>query len=217
LKFFTSSSSILITPSSPVIGYYFFEAFVEPAQPGRLTMTRISVTVHTLDALLIPSFGHGQFMHQAFVAAEAVLLENGPASFGQDDRFMKILECESRRVPEAAVRFGEILPYKRMGQVALNAYRDRVMAGFLPGVEFGLHDVTIDAGTRIRAEIGEAFGIMEREQADAQQNPQQYGQGNGDFPPDPHRHRPVEIMVLFWPRRSRSGYLKREPSVTEAS
>ena len=111
-------------------------------------------------------------MDEAFVAAQAIVLDSLRASRRHSDWLFKILEREGDAVIPAVFRFPYVFGYEIVGQMAFDAGRDCVVAGLLPGVVLALHDMTIDAGARVGAQVGESFSIDERFDAESDQNPQ---------------------------------------------
>jgi hypothetical protein len=66
-----------------------------------------------------------------------------------------------------------------MGEVAVVAGGDVVVAGFGPGVVFIIHDMAIDAHFGIAGEVGEAFGVAEGVEAEAQGDAEEDGGEQG--------------------------------------
>ena len=107
-------------------------------------------------------------IHQIAVATYAVLLHD-PGAFRFDhDRLVEILERKGLRMFESVLTFGEIFGDEAVGHVAIVASGYGVMAGLLPPVVLVTHDVAVDAGLRLAAQIGEPFAFPKSEPSCAQ-------------------------------------------------
>lgn len=73
-----------------------------------------------------------------------------------------------------------------MRQMAVVAGGDGVMRAFRPPGELIVHDVAVDAGLGIVAEIAKPFGVIEREGSE----PQHGAQGDCDDDPRPGEDSP---------------------------
>src|SRR5207253_7845505 len=90
---------------------------------------------------------------QALMAGEAVLLQDPRVLFVDPDRLVEILEREARRMPEAVLRLGDPLGESGMREMTVHAGGGDMMAGVLPAFILLAHDVAVDAGARIAAEV----------------------------------------------------------------
>jgi len=68
-----------------------------------------------------------------------------------------------------------------VGAVAVDALGGGVVGGFGPGVVLVIHDVAVGAGFGVGGEVGEAFGVVEGEEADAEEEAEEDGEGEGAF------------------------------------
>ena len=116
------------------------------------------------------------FMHKVGMAMQAILLHDPAAHISHLNRFMEILQRKTLRVPEAVFRLRVVLAQKIVRQMAIDAFGHTVVAGLLPSIILRLHDVTVDAGLRIRAKVREPFGILKCVQALAQSQTDDYGE-----------------------------------------
>ena len=115
-------------------------------------------------------------MHERTMAVHAVVLKNAAVLRRHHDRLVKILERERLRMVEAVFGLGEILAEETVRQMAVDAHRDAVMAGLLPGIVLRLHDVAVHADPRVVAHVREALGVQEREAANAGEQADQHRQ-----------------------------------------
>jgi len=120
------------------------------------------VTVETGCFFIVLS-GIQHTVDQTVMAADAVVLQNRRVSFLDANRLLEVLESESLGVVVAVFGLGDPLIQTALGQVAVDTTGHRVMTRLLPGVELGLHDVAVDTGLRILAEVGQAFGVVKGE------------------------------------------------------
>jgi hypothetical protein len=126
----------------------------------------------------------GLLVHQRAVTGQAGFLEDAAALLLDHDRLMKILESESLRMVIAVFRLGDVLADEAVGEVAIDAGGDGVVARLLPGIVLRLHDVAVRAHLGFVAHVREALGVEERVAADARQEAEHDGQSH-DRPPDP--------------------------------
>ncbi len=108
-------------------------------------------------------------MNQIAMALQAIVLENPAVAFRDQDRLMKVLQCEALGMAIAVISFGDPFGQALMRQVTAHTRREAVVAGLLPGVELRLHDMAVGASCRIRAEVGEPLGVVEGEHTQAGQ------------------------------------------------
>ena len=90
---------------------------------------------------------------------DAVCLQDRRVFWLDADRFREVLQGKALGVPKAVLRLGGVFADEIVGQMAINAFGMGVMTGFLPAVKGLTHDVTVSAGARIAAEVGNAFRI----------------------------------------------------------
>lgn len=124
-------------------------------------MPNRTVTMNAIDRLFARLRGQDVVNH-ALVAMQAVVLQDAPILATDHDRFMKVLQREAFGMPETVFGFGEILGGKGVRKMAINTRGDAVMACLLPAIELRLHDVAIDTGFGIGAEVREAFRVVKR-------------------------------------------------------
>lgn len=105
------------------------------------------------------------------MTAQAVALQDLTVLGIDDDGFVEDLECEPFGVVVAVFRLGHVLGDETLRQMAVDAARNTVMGGFLPRIKLRLHDVTVCASSWVRAEVGQALGILECEDTEASHNP----------------------------------------------
>ena len=111
------------------------------------------------------------------MTVEAILVQDARTDRPQANRFGKILERETLGVPKPVFGLHQILEYEFMWNVAIVASGDRMMTGLLPAVVLIAHDVAIDAGLGIAAQIGKPFGILHRVCARSERDAEQRAQG----------------------------------------
>jgi hypothetical protein len=102
-----------------------------------------------------------QLMDQVLVAGKTVFLEDPRVGPLDHDRLVKVLDRESLGVVPAVVGLGEILAEEAVRKMAIDTVGHRMMAGLLPGVELGLHDMAVHARPGIGTEVREAFCVEE--------------------------------------------------------
>jgi hypothetical protein len=111
-------------------------------------------------------------MYKIFVAIEASILSDSPIAWFDLDRLVKIASGKCQRMQRSVVRFGEPFSHKRVvWQMAIVASRDLVMAGFLPGIKMGLHDMAVGTSIGVVHKIRHPSTIVESEQAQPKWNP----------------------------------------------
>jgi hypothetical protein len=108
-------------------------------------------------------------IHQSFMAVHAVMVENLDVLGSNPNRLVEVLQREAFGVPEAVFRFGQVLGNEAVWRVAIVTGRHGVMAGFLPAIEVIAHDVAVDAGFGVVAEVGQTGGVMKRGSAETDQ------------------------------------------------
>ena len=138
-------------------------------------MTDAAMAVNTAYGIGIRRGACDDVVDQVSMAGQAVVLQDPTVRFGDHDRFMEILQREPPRVTITIVGLGEPFRQAGMGQMAVDAGGDGVVAGFLPRIELRLHDVTIYAGSGVGAEVGESLGVLECDHTDTAQDAQEDG------------------------------------------
>ena len=78
-------------------------------------------------------------------------------------------------MPPAIIGLGNVFSDKVVGQMAVHAQRRLVMAGFLPGIELGPHDMAIGADLGLCTDVREPLGIMKGIHDDPDEYPNQNG------------------------------------------
>jgi hypothetical protein len=114
-------------------------------------------------------------MHHRTVAAQAIVLQDRPVMGSDLDGFREVLQRKGDGMPIAVGRFRNPFGNEGVREMAFDAGCLCPMAASLPGIVLGAHDMAVDAGIRIRTEIGSPFGIDKGESTQAQQNASQYG------------------------------------------
>jgi hypothetical protein len=102
------------------------------------------------------------------MALHAVLLEQVLVRFGDSDRLREILQRERDSMLEPIARFGEPLFGKIVGDMASITRGYGVVAGARPAVIDVVHNMTIDARSRVIREVRAASGVDERKDSKAQ-------------------------------------------------
>jgi hypothetical protein len=125
-------------------------------------VTNVVVAVDTKGRFAAGICRH-HLMHSCGMAINARALGDAPVSRLDSDRFVKILECERQRVKKSIVGLGHPMADEVVGQMAIVASRDVLMAGVLPGIVVTLHDMAIRARLWVAAQIAGAFAIAKRE------------------------------------------------------
>jgi hypothetical protein len=119
----------------------------------------------TMDAVqhVFSRFVGQEGMNKLSMTMQASLLSHSSIARFNLNRFRKISSCKGQRMKETIVRLGNPLSQKVVGQVAIIASRDGVMAGILPGIKMRLHDMAIRTGLGVVGKIGHSTAIIERE------------------------------------------------------
>jgi len=117
------------------------------------------------DLIVLAETVSGDRFGQVAVASPARFLGHAAISFGDLDRFVKVIESKVIRVPKTVRGLGRVLADQIVRRVAVVTRRNVFMAAFLPTVQLFFHDVTIGASHRVVAQIGIAFRIDESEQS----------------------------------------------------
>jgi hypothetical protein len=102
------------------------------------------------------------------MALHAVLLEQASIRFGDSDRLREILQRERDSMLEPVARFGEPLLGKIVGDMASITRGYGVVAGARPAVIDVVHNMTIDARSRVIREVRASPGVDERKDSKAQ-------------------------------------------------
>lgn len=118
-------------------------------------------------------------MNEVFVTVHAGTLRHPFVSRFDLNRIAVTTQRERQRMEKAVVSFRHPFADRVMGQMAVVADRDMMVAGVLPGIKVILHGVAIDARLRIVAEVTAALAIAEGERAKAEQNAQQQAKHHG--------------------------------------
>lgn len=117
-------------------------------------------------------------VHDGLMTVQASVLSHAPVARLDLDRLVEIFEGKGQGVKEAIVRLGHPLSDEIVWQMAVVAPRHMVVTGILPGVVMLLHDVAVDTGLRIVAQVAGALTVAEGEDSDTAENPQHDGQRN---------------------------------------
>src|SRR5262249_23173416 len=121
--------------------------------------------------------------NEPLVAPEAVHADEITIPPRDLDRLLEVLEGEGDRVPEAVISLREPLREALVRQVALDAGGGVPVPALEPGIVLRVHDVAVHAGPGIRREVREAFRVDEREGSDADRDPDQAHESNGQARP----------------------------------
>ena len=97
--------------------------------------------------------------HRLLVTTDAVVLQRLRVMIANANRFVKVLEGEAFAMPDAVLRFGQILRNESVRGVAVVAGGDGMMAAMLPAIELLAHDMAIHAGVGIVAEVRKALTV----------------------------------------------------------
>jgi len=128
-------------------------------------MTGSSVALETV-SLEIPMLN--DLADDDAMALHAVLLEQMPVRFGDSDRLGEILQRERDGVFEAVARFGQPLFCKIVRDMTGITRGYGVVAGARPAVIDVVHNMTIDARSRVIREVRASPGVDERKDSKAQ-------------------------------------------------
>ena len=97
------------------------------------------------------------------VAIDASMLYDVAVAWLNLNGILIVASGKRERMEESVVRFGDPLANRMVGQMAVIACRDCVMAGFQPRIVLRLHHVTVRARLRVVAQIGVPFTVSEGE------------------------------------------------------
>ncbi len=125
-------------------------------------MTNAGMAMHTINRLEAHFFCSDKAMNHVIVASNAIFLQDPAVSLADDDRLMKILKGKSLGMPITVVGLGYIFFDRVVWQMTVHAQGRSVVAGLLPRIKLGLHNMAIGTRLRIFAEIGKSFAISER-------------------------------------------------------
>ncbi len=100
------------------------------------------------------------FMNRVAMTLNTVALKNLTVLSLDHDGLLKILQGEAFGMVPAVFRLGDVLADKIVWEVAGDTSGSRMMAGFLPRIVLRRHNVAVDTGLGIGAEIGKALGIF---------------------------------------------------------
>lgn len=125
-------------------------------------MPNMLMAMNTVGFALMGWTAMGYFLHHLSMALNAVVLEDGSVLVVDANRFVEVLQGKTFRVPEAVLGFGEILADKVVGQMAIDATGNCMVAGLLPAIVLFTHDMTVHAGFGITAEITQPFTVIDR-------------------------------------------------------
>jgi hypothetical protein len=99
---------------------------------------------------------------QTAMTLDAVVTENLAIARPDANGFVEILQRESFGVPKSVLGFGQIFSEEIMGRVTVVARCNGMMAGLLPAFILVAHDMAVDAGFRVIAEVRAAFRVIKR-------------------------------------------------------
>jgi hypothetical protein len=87
------------------------------------------------------------------MALEAGSFRNGQVGGFNVDRFMEVLGGEGPGMPKPVAGLGHIFPHPVGRGVAIIARGHMTVAGFVPSIILGLHDVAVDTGLGIVGKV----------------------------------------------------------------
>src|SRR5262249_1048401 len=134
-----------------------------------------SPTERDLDSAILPSrrvpdaavtarAGHvPDLANEVAVTVETRGLQRRSVARLDVDRLLEILERERSAVVVAVQPLREVLPEEVVWHMAIVAGRHRVMRALLPALVLRVHDVTVRAGGRVVAQIGERLRVADGE------------------------------------------------------
>lgn len=157
--------------------------------------------MHALQSLGVLFRKTDQAVDHSLVAAQAIGLKDLFIAPGDHDGLVKILESESLGVAVAIIGFGDVLGNEIRGKVAIHTAGHPVVTGFLPGIKLRLHDMAIDAGARVLAEIGKPFRVVKRKKSKPHHNPHQDSKNDPLLP----THDCSMLPNIFFQRTSAFG------------
>src|SRR5678815_1188518 len=163
------SSATAMMLSSPLL---------RPSAAGAVTDP--GVTVHAVELSAQASGVRHHRMDEVAVAAEAILLHERSIVGGDLDRLLEVLQRERGGMAEAVVGLGHPLGEPVRGKMAVDAGGGVAMAALEPAVVLLVHDVAVDARSRIGREVGEALGVAEGEGADPDRDPDEASEGHDE-------------------------------------
>jgi hypothetical protein len=123
--------------------------------------------------------GRHELMHDIFVTMKAGGLGHTAIARLDLDGVVKILERKRQGMIKPVVGFDDPFLNGVVGEMAVIARGDAMMAGVLPGVEMILHDMAVGARLGIAAEIAGPFAVTEGESADAAQDSEHHDDSDG--------------------------------------
>lgn len=115
---------------------------------------------------------------KAFMAMQTSLLHDSQIAIFDTQVVWVIAGGERDGVKQAIVGFGDPFADEIVWHVAVIANRDRVVAAVLPRIHGVVHDVAIDAGLGIIAQVTGTFCIDKRIDTQADEHPGRDGQAN---------------------------------------
>src|SRR3569832_496353 len=133
------------------------------ANAGARAVADRRVAVHADRSAVFGARRRDQLVDHAVMAVQAALLQNAGVLLLDHDRLVEVLQREALRMVVAVLGLGDVLADVIVRQVAVDAGRDAMVAGFLPRVVLRVHDVAVRAGHRIAAQVGQALGVAEGE------------------------------------------------------
>ena len=136
-------------------------------------MADAGVAMYAADTGDVARAAQDDVVHEVGVALQTIVLQDVRISLLDHDRLVKILKSKTLGVVIAVLRLGDPFIDAVVWQVAVDTFCGRVMAGFVPGIVLVVHDVAVDAGAGIGAEIREAACVSERDHANAHARSQQ--------------------------------------------
>src|SRR4051812_38144887 len=135
-----------------------------------------AMAVDALDGVGRRRAARDDLVYEIPVAPQATLLQDAGVLGLDHDGFVKILEREPLGMVVAVLGLGDVLGEELVRQVAVHAFRSRVVGAAGPGVVLRVHDVAVGAGLRVGAEVAQALGVIEGERPHANKDAGQPGE-----------------------------------------
>jgi len=126
------------------------------------SVPHVAVTMHAILHVTAIDLGQ-QCVDEITMTINACALRHAAVSWFDLDRVAVAAQRERQRVKETVIRFGDPFPDVIVRQMTVVADRDVVMTALLPRIKMGLHDVTVDAGLWLVAQVAGTVAVTECE------------------------------------------------------
>src|SRR5262249_35947979 len=137
------------------------------------------VTVHAADRIPGGRAAANDIVHERLVAAQTTLLQDPRVARRDHDGLVEVHEGEALRMVVAVRGFRQVLRDKSMGQVTVDASRDRVMRAAAPRGVLLVHDVAVLARARIGREVAETLSVLECVRSEPRESADKNGGDDG--------------------------------------